>query len=746
MENSTLFQNLESILTEQKRSKEDIDEVKRAFCFAQKYHDGQYRASEDPYITHPVEVSCILAELQSDNDTIMAALLHDVVEDTEATHEMLQEEFGETIANLVSGVTKLSKFKFSSKQQRQAENFRKMFLAMADDIRVILLKLADRLHNMRTLHHMASEKQKKIAKETLEIFSPLANRLGMWKLKSELDDLCLNYLYPDRYLEIAQLVSQSKKDREEAVNNSLERIEELLKEHNIKTRVYGRAKNYYSIYRKMTTQNKTFQELYDITAVRVIVSTESDCYHVLGLIHSAFKPIPGRFKDYIAMPKSNLYRSLHTTVMGSNGKPLEVQIRTDEMHQIAEFGIAAHWKYKETGKSTVTTEIDKKFAWLRKLVEFQQDAEDAQEYVDSVKIDLFRDEVFVFTPKGDVYDLPYGAVPIDFAYRIHTEVGHTCVGALLNNKMVPINTKLKSGDIIEIITNKNSHPRLDWLNIVATTSAKSRIRSWFKKHHREEHIAQGKLLLESEITKGKFEDVSKTGKLLDIAKQLNYNTLEDLYAAIGYGEINTPKVTNRLKKAEKEPEVDEVIGKDRYASGKASKPDKNIDGLQGMLYHISKCCFPLPGERIVGVITRSRGISVHREDCKSLSIVDPDRIMNITWSEKSKVDTSKTYPVSFVVEVIDRIGVFKDILSKIADLQTNVSYAGVKTRQDNTALIEISADVSSKTHLDTLIKSLYGVSDVINVRRQQIGGSVRGKSLKRSGKASKTSRKKHKRK
>lgn len=739
MENSTLFKSLENILAEQNRLTEDIDTIKRAFDFAAKHHDGQYRASEEPYITHPVEVACILTEFQSDTETIAAALLHDTVEDTDVTPVILEKEFGETIANLVNGVTKLSKFEFRSKEQRQAENFRKMFLAMASDIRVILLKLADRLHNIRTLNHMTPDKQKRIAKETMEIFSPLANRLGMWKLKSEMDDLCLNYLHPKEYLEIAQLVSQSKKDREEAIKNSLDKLQELLIKHSINATVYGRAKNYFSIYNKITFQNKTFQELYDISAVRVIVDSEKECYEVLGVIHSAFKPIPGRFKDYIAMPKSNLYRSLHTTVMGSNGKPLEVQIRTQEMHQIAEYGIAAHWKYKEKGSIAANNELDKKFVWLRKLVEFQQDVKDAQEYVDSVKLDLFRDEVFVFSPKGDVYDLPKGAIPLDFAYRVHTEVGHTCVGALVNNKMVPIDTPLQSGDIVSILTSKNSHPRLDWLNLVATNSAKGRIRSWFKKNRREEHISQGKMLLEAELSKQKLEDVSKSGKLLEIANQLNYNALDDLYAAIGYGEINTPKVTNKIKKEDKES-LEVLRNKPRYASGKASKSEKNIDGLQGMLYHISKCCFPLPGENIVGVITRSRGISVHREDCKSLSKVAPERVMNITWSEKSQISEAKNYPVSFIVEVIDRIGVFKDILGKIADLNTNVTYAGVKTRQDNTAVIEMSVEVSGKQHFDSIIKSLYDISDVVNVKRQQVGTAIQTKSVK------KTKSKKHKRK
>lgn len=735
MENNILIQKLETILINQKRQNKEIEEVRKAFEFASNYHDGQYRISEEPYIIHPLEVACILAELEADTETVIAALLHDLLEDTTATPELIKANFGDSILNLVSGVTKLSKFSFSSREERQAENFRKMFLAMANDVRVILLKLADRLHNMRTLHHMTRDKQKEIAQETLEIFSPLANRLGMWKLKSELDDLSLNYLHPDKYLEIAQLVSESKKEREEAVTSSIEKIDGLLKEQNILGEVYGRAKNYYSIYNKMANFNKTFQELFDITAIRVIVPSEKECYEVLGVIHSAFKPIPGRFKDYIAMPKSNLYRSLHTTVIGSNGKPLEVQIRTQEMHHIAEYGIAAHWKYKEVGSISATDEVDRKFTWLRKLVEFQQDVKDAQEYVDSVKLDLFRDEVFVFTPKGDVYDLPNGAVPIDFAYRIHTMVGHTCTGALVNGKMVPLDTLLKSGDIIEIQTSKNSHPRLDWLNIVATNTAKGRIRAWFKKHHREEHIVQGKTLLEADLTKARLDEFVKSGKLAEIAKQINYNTLEDLYAAIGYGEINTPKVTNKLKKEEKTPE--EILSKPRFASGKADKSGKNIEGLDSMLYHISKCCLPLPGENIVGVVTRSRGVSIHKEDCKCLSKIAPERIMNITWSEKSKLDTSKTYQISFAVEVIDRIGVFKDILGKIADLNINVSYAGVKTRKDHTAVIEITTDVTSKGHFDTLIKSLREINDVIGIRRQQVGATAREKAPKKPVKTKK---------
>lgn len=721
MENSTLFQKLKNILVSQFRSEEEILDVKKAFTLAAKYHEGQYRRSEEAYIIHPLEVACILADLQADKETIIAALLHDILEDTDAPPELIKENFGESVLNLVQGVTKLGKFSFSSKEQRQAENFRKMFLAMANDVRIILLKLADRLHNMKTLHYMKPEKQKEISKETLEIFSPLANRLGMGKIKTEMDDLALNYLHPEKYIEIVRQVAQSRRSRETMVKTSIQIIEKRLKENEIKAEVYGRAKNYYSIFKKMTTQNKSFDELFDISALRIIVSNVKECYEVLGIIHSAFKPIPGRFKDYIAMPKSNGYRSLHTTVVCPNGRPLEVQIRTKEMHQIAEYGIAAHWKYKEAGSVRAEDKLDEKLSWLRQLVEFQQDVSDAKEYVDSVKLDLFRDEVFVFTPRGDVYDLPKGATPLDFAYRVHTEVGNTCTGALVNGKIVPLETTLKNGDIIEILTSKNAHPRLDWLNIVATSRTKSKIRTWFKKNKREEHIAQGKSLLESELGKSKAEDLLKSGMLLEIAKQLNYTQLEELYAALGYGELTLPKITNRIKKEEKDPakEDEEVItSKPRYASGKNQQTKQHIEGLDDMLYHISKCCCPLPGENILGVITRSRGISIHKEDCKMLAKIPPERVMRINWSEKSQADATKTYPINFIVETFDRIGVFKDILSKIADQKVNVTYAGVKTRKDDTALIEITAEVASKDQFNALCRALYDVSDIVTVRRQ----------------------------
>ena len=713
MSDKLLFEQLDTILKQQNRPEQEIEKIRSAFLFADNLHDGQYRVSEEPYIIHPVEVAIILTNLQADTPTIMAAFLHDILEDTETTPEELKEKFGKEVLSLVNGVTKLSKFSFSSREERQAENFRKMFLAMAEDIRVVFLKLADRLHNMRTLSYMTPHKQKEIALETIEIFAPLANRLGIGKIKSELEDLSLRYINPERYFEIAQLVSQSKVERDHTVQAIIGKIMSNLKNLNIQAAVTGRAKNYYSIYIKMEKQHKNFQDLYDVTAVRVVVENEKECYEVLGVIHSAFKPIPGRFKDYIAMPKSNLYRSLHTSVIGPRGKPLEVQIRTKEMHEIAEFGIAAHWRYKESGAVNAGSEADQKFSWLRKLIEFQQDIKDAKEYVDSVKLDLFSDQVFVFTPAGDVIDLPNDATPLDFAYRIHSEVGHKCTGAMVNGRIVTLDTKLKNGDIIEIITSKNAKPRLDWINIVASNQARSKIRQWFKKNFRDEHIVNGRNALEQELGKSTFDDCMKSGKLQDISKQLNYQTEDDLFAAIGYGETTLNKVSNRFKAVSSEPKI-------RFARSLNKQPKKEIQGLEGLLHHISKCCSPVPGESIVGVITRSRGVSVHREDCKSLDGVETERIMEIGWSG---VDKTKTYTTSLIIEVIDRLGVFKDVLARVADNKTNLTFASVKTKVKNIALIEIGLEINDIEHLNKIMSSIIGISDVVSVKRQQSGGT-----------------------
>ena len=544
----SIFQPLKDMLIQQHRPSKDIKEIEDAYVFAAKLHAGQYRISEEPYIVHPVEVAKILTDLMMDKDTIIAALLHDIIEDTGTSPETIKEHFGEDVLNLVQGVTKLGKYQFKSKEERQAENFRRMFIAMAKDVRVIFLKLADRLHNMRTLNYMAAAKQQKIAQETLDIFAPLANRLGIGKIKAELEDLSLRYLNPEKYFEIAQLVALKKAERDATIQVLVEKISQILKQHKIKATISGRSKHYYSIYAKMKRQNVAFHELYDISAVRVIVDTVNECYEVLGIIHSLFKPIPGRFKDYIAMPKSNMYRSLHTSVLGPKSKPIEVQIRTHEMHQVAEYGVAAHWKYKEKGSQKANADTDIQFSWMRKLAEMEKDVSSASEYVESVKLDLFSDQVFAFTPRGDVIDLPRDATPVDFAFRIHTDVGFRITGALVNGRICPLSTKLHNGDIVEIMTSKTPAPRLDWLNFVVTKLAQSKIKQWYKKNKREEHVTLGHNMLEAEIGKAKFDELIKSGELKQIAESMNYSCVDDLLAALGYGETTVNKITNRIKK------------------------------------------------------------------------------------------------------------------------------------------------------------------------------------------------------
>ncbi|MCI1273912.1 MAG: bifunctional (p)ppGpp synthetase/guanosine-3',5'-bis(diphosphate) 3'-pyrophosphohydrolase, partial [Clostridiaceae bacterium] len=623
MTEKPLFDEIREQLQEQGKTPDEIKQIEEAFLFAKKLHEGQYRVSEEPYIIHPVEVAKILVGLKVDNHTIMAAFLHDILEDTDTKPEEIQEKFGDDVLNLVQGVTKLGKLQFKSNEERQAENFRRLFIAMANDVRVIFLKLADRLHNMRTLNFMAANKQQKIARETLDIFAPLANRLGIGKMKAELEDLSLRYLEPEKYFEIAQLVSQTKTEREETVNLLIEKIKQSVEKAGINAQITGRAKHYYSIYSKMKRLNIAFHELYDITAVRVIVDSEKECYEVLGLIHSQFKPIPGRFKDYIAMPKGNMYQSLHTSVIGPKSKPLEVQIRTWKMHEVAEYGIAAHWRYKEKGSQKANNPSDIQFSWMRKMVEYEQDVTSAEDYVNSVKIDLFSDQVFAFTPNGDVLDLPKDATPVDFAYRIHSDVGNRTTGALVNGRIAQLDTKLHNGDIVEILTKKTPAPRLDWLNFVVTKQAASKIKQWFKKNNREEHIDSGKANLEHELTKAIFDDFVKQGEFDRVAKIMNYQSAEDLFAALGYGETTLNKIVNKLKK----PQIQNEIPQETEVHKEhKSKNQKDINGLEGLLYSIAKCCSPIPGEPIVGVVTRSKGVSVHRIDCKTLENVEPERL------------------------------------------------------------------------------------------------------------------------
>ena len=704
------FDEIRALLQEEHYQQEDISELEKAFEFAKKLHDGQFRISEEPYIIHPIEVVKILISLRADKHTLMAGFLHDILEDTETKPEEIKDLFGEDVLNLVQGVTKLGKLQFKSKEERQAENFRRMFIAMANDVRIIFLKLADRLHNMRTLNFMSTAKQQKIAQETLDIFAPLANRLGVGKIKAELEDLSLKYLHPDRYYEIAQLVSQKKTEREMAVNMLIDKISKDVKASGINAKITGRAKHYYSIYKKMTRLNVAFHDLYDITAVRVIVDTEKECYEVLGLIHSQFKPIPGRFKDYVAMPKGNMYQSLHTSVIGPRQKPLEVQIRTWEMHDIAEYGIAAHWRYKEKGSNKADSANDIKFSWMRKLVEYNKDTQDAEDYVNSVKLDIFSDQVFAFTPGGDVLDLPQNATPVDFAYRIHSDVGHKTVGALINGRIAQLDTKLKNGDIVEIMTSKVAAPRLDWLNFVVTKQAASKIKQWYKKNKREDHIEIGKANLEHELTKAIFDEYVKNGEFNKVAKQMNYVSADDLFAALGYGETTLNKVINRLKKPEKK-EVTETTFQHRHK--KAS--EKDIIGLEGLLYSFARCCSPIPGEPIVGVVTRSKGVSIHRLDCKTLDDVPPERLLDIHWSGNN---INKTYSTTIRIETAEKLGLLKDVIGVIADNNTNITSANVKSK-GKVGIIEVGIELDNIDTLRKLMTALQAMPDVFSVKRIQ---------------------------
>ncbi len=709
-----LFNELKEMLISQKREIEDIEKIEHAYLFASRLHDGQYRISEEPYIIHPIEVAKILTELRLDTNTIIAAFLHDILEDTETEPAEIEKSFGSDVLKLVNGVTKLGKFQFKSKEERQAENFRRMFIAMAEDVRIIFLKLADRLHNMRTLNYMAANKQKRIAQETLDIFAPLANRLGIGKIKAELEDLSLRYINPEKYYEIAKLVAQTKHDRDKVVSSLIETISNSLKDSGIHATIYGRAKHYYSIYNKMKRQNVSFDDLYDITAIRVIVDDIRACYNVLGIIHSQFKPIPGRFKDYIAMPKGNLYRSLHTSVIGSKNKPFEIQIRTKEMHDVAEYGVAAHWRYKESGSVKAEDKNDIQFNWMRKLVEIDKDTTDAKEFVESVKLDLFADQVFAFTPAGDVVDLPANSTPVDFAYRIHTEVGHRTVGALINGRIVPLDTKLQNGDIVEILTSKQFMPKIDWLNFVVTKSAISKIRLWFKKYKREDNIEIGKSALETNLTKAVFDEYLKSGEIDKCAHEMNYKSAPDLFAALGYGETTIHKVLNKLKKPENKPL--ENIEEKEQSKSKRNKKKNDIVGLEGMLWSLAKCCSPIPGEPIVGVVTKSKGVTVHRLDCKCLFDIISERMMDIKWADNV---SQGTYIAHLRVESQDRVGILKDILIKIADTNTNIAYANTYLKSKKFGIMDIGVELSDIETLKRVILNIQTIPDVLSVRRLQ---------------------------
>ncbi|AIE75780.1 MULTISPECIES: bifunctional (p)ppGpp synthetase/guanosine-3',5'-bis(diphosphate) 3'-pyrophosphohydrolase [unclassified Synechocystis] len=701
----------------------------RAFCFAYDLHAQQRRKSGEPYIAHPVAVAGLLRDLGGDEAMIAAGFLHDVVEDTDISIEQIEALFGEETASLVEGVTKLSKFNFSSTTEHQAENFRRMFLAMAKDIRVIVVKLADRLHNMRTLDALSPEKQRRIARETKDIFAPLANRLGIWRFKWELEDLSFKYLEPDSYRKIQSLVVEKRGDRESRLETVKDMLRFRLRDEGIDHfELQGRPKHLYGIYYKMTSQNKAFEEIYDIAALRIIVESKGECYRALSVVHDVFKPIPGRFKDYIGLPKPNRYQSLHTTVLGLTSRPLEIQIRTEEMHHVAEYGIAAHWKYKESGGSENTTlsSTDEKFTWLRQLLDWQSDLKDAQEYVENLKQNLFDDDVYVFTPKGEVISLARGATPVDFAYRIHTEVGHHMKGARVNGQWLGVDTRLKNGDIVEIVTQKNSHPSLDWLNFVVTPSARHRIRQWFKRSRRDENILRGRELLEKELGKTGLEALLKSEPMQKTAERCNYQTVEDLLAGLGYGEITSNAVVNRLREnnvnnvKNSQPSQEVTLASSPQvhpttppATGKDNSP---IAGIEGLLYHIAGCCHPLPGEPIMGVVTRgARGISIHRQGCHNLEQMDGDRLIPVRWNPNN--NNHQTYPVDIVIEAIDRVGVLKDILSRLSDNHINVRNAEVKTHLGRPAIISLKIDIRDYQQLLGIMAKIKNMSDVMDLRR-----------------------------
>jgi GTP diphosphokinase / guanosine-3',5'-bis(diphosphate) 3'-diphosphatase len=711
----------------------DLDRqlIGNAFQFAYDLHGDQKRKSGEPYICHPVAVAGLLRDLGGGAAMIAAGFLHDIVEDTEIKIEEIESRFGTETAHLVEGVTKLSKFEFSSKKEQQAENFRRMFIAMAQDIRVIVVKLADRLHNMRTLEHLRIERQQAISQETRDIFAPLADRLGLGKIKWELEDLAFKYIEAEDYHRIQDLVAEKRTARESRIANVTEMIRHRLDRAEIKyVDISGRPKHLYSIYQKMRYQKKEFSEIYDLTAIRIIVESNHECYLALAEIHDAFKPIPGRFKDYIGLPKNNRYQSLHTTVVGFTGTPLEVQIRTLEMHNVAEYGIAAHWKYKEAAKESATpepskvtttrrTEVDEKFSWLRQLLEWQNDVKDAIEFDDHLKDHLLERDVYVFTPKGEVVSLRQGSTPIDFAYRIHTEVGNHCAGAKVNERIVPLSRTLINGDIVEIITRENCHPSLDWLNFVVSPGARNRIAQWYKRSHRDENVSRGRELLERELGKNGLEALLKSEPMLTVAQRCNYITVEDLLAGLGYGEITQKMVVNRLRDLVKDREAP-TIELPPTTAPKSTNPNNSdfpILGIEGLLHHLAGCCSPIPGEPIIGIVTRSSGISIHCQGCTNVEQMDGDRLLPVSWNTQASKEKARTYPVSVQLEVLDRVGVLKDILSRLTDNRINVRSANVITHYAKPALIDLSIEVSDKSQLERCLAQIKQMSDILNIRR-----------------------------
>lgn len=709
---------------------DECNQVLKAFELADKAHEGQLRASGEPYIMHPLAVADILAHLQIDHITLMAALMHDVVEDTSYSKEDLEEMFGSEVAFLVDGVTKLNQFQYETKEDRQMENYRKMILAMAKDVRVVVIKLGDRLHNMRTLKHMRSDKQKRIAKETLEIFAPLAHRLGIFNVKWELEDLSFRYLEPEKYYDLVDQMKQKRQAREDIVNDTMSQLTKALEEAHIKADIKGRPKHFYSIYKKMKKDNRDLSQIYDLLAVRVIVDTIPDCYAVLGIAHSLWKPLPYRFKDYISMPKSNMYQSLHTTVIGTMGQPVEIQIRTWEMHRVSEYGVAAHWRYKE-GNKNGDKEFDQKVAWLRQVLEWQ-DTSNPTELVNALKLDVFSGEVFVFTPKGDVVKLPIGSVPLDFAYRVHTDVGHRCVGAKVNGKIVPLDYTLQNGDIVDIITSKTGRPSLDWLNIVGSSESKSKIRNWFKRENKAENIEKGLESLEKEAKRLNYtwKELIADNRLQQVTKQLKAGTEEEMFAACGYGGIPVSTVLLRLielykksKEAEESKRSTEQIIEKLKAQG--PKTTKNgtgvlVKGEAGVMVRMAKCCSPVPGDDIIGYITRGRGVSIHRSDCTSLGHTpeDLERMIEVSWDGSS----GESFHVGIDIQAYDRNGLLMEVMAVLSELKITITNINAKVQEDTkTVSINVVVDIRDISQLDFVMTKLRRIREVYTVQRSRGG-------------------------
>lgn len=707
--------------------------VQKALDYATKAHTGQFRKSREPYIIHPIQVAGILAELHMDPHTIAAGFLHDVVEDTEVTLDDLKEEFGNDVAMIVDGVTKLGKIKYRSHEEQLAENHRKMLLAMAQDMRVIMVKLADRLHNMRTLRHLRDDKQRRIARETMEIYAPLADRLGISRIKWELEDLSLRYLNPKQYYRIVHLMQSKREEREEYVAEAVEEIRIATEDLDIYAEIYGRPKHIYSIYRKMVDKKKQFSEIYDLLAIRVIVDSIKDCYAVLGAIHTKWKPMPGRFKDYIAMPKANMYQSIHTTVIGPNGNPVEVQIRTHQMHEVAEFGVAAHWAYKEghTDK-TQPDELTKQVSWFQELLELQDESFDAEDFMESVKGDIFSDKVYVFTPNGDVAELPKGSGPLDFAYHIHTDIGNKTVGAKINGKMVQFDYKLKNGDIVDILTSPNSFgPSRDWLGFVATSKAKNKIKRFFKAQDRDENIEKGHEMVVKTLHEMEFapKEILTKAKLREVLERFNYQSEDDLFAAVGFGEISPVTLANRLTEVERRKKQ-EAKEKKRVQELVNNGPKKEtekmkirhdggvmIQGVQNLLIRISHCCNPVPGDDIVGYITKGRGVSIHRRDCPNVqnSPQMKDRLIEVEWEDTS--NASKEYDAEIEIHGYDRSGLLNDILQSISTQNHRIVNVEARSNKEKVATIRITVSIQNLAHLQSIVDKIKQIRDVYSVHR-----------------------------